>query len=137
MASKTNRIFLSFLTLIFLFLSVSISKAEVRLNTIKLPPGFNIDIYAQRVEGARSLAIGPDGVIFAGSRSQGKIYALIDKNSDHRAKEVITVARGLNSPNGVAYHNGSLYVAEISRVLRFDNIGKQLTNPPEPVIVND
>src|SRR5512145_1989007 len=107
MASKTNRIFLSFLTLIFLPLSVSVSKAEVRLNTIKLPPGFKIDIYAQKVEGARSLAIGPDGVIFVGSRSQGKIYALIDKDSDHQAEDVVTVAKGLNSPNGVAYRNGS------------------------------
>jgi glucose/arabinose dehydrogenase len=50
---------------------------------------------------------------------------------------VVVVARGLNSPNGVAYHNGSLYVAEISRVLRFDDIGKRLMDPPEPVIVND
>jgi glucose/arabinose dehydrogenase len=94
-------------------------------------------MYAQRVEGARSLALGPDGVVFVGSRSQGKVYALIDRNSEHRVDEVVVVAKGLNSPNGVAYHNGSLYVAEISRVLRFDDIGKRLLNPPEPATVND
>jgi glucose/arabinose dehydrogenase len=50
---------------------------------------------------------------------------------------VITIARGLNMPNGVAYRNGSLYVAEVSRVLRYDNIDSRLHNPPRPVVVND
>ena len=123
--------------LLFLSLLISTARAEIRLDTIKLPPGFSIDIYAQKVEGARSLALGPDGVVFVGSRSQGKVYALIDRNSDHRAEEVVVMARGLNSPNGVAYHNGALYVAEISRILRFDDIGKRLLNPPTPVVIND
>ena len=111
--------------------------AELRLDTIKLPSGFSINTYAQKVEGARSLALGPAGIVFVGSRSQGKVYALIDRNLDHRAEEVVVIAGGLNSPNGVAYHNEALYVAEISRILRFDDIGKRLLNPPAPVVVND
>jgi glucose/arabinose dehydrogenase len=134
---RLNRILSGFLTFLFLSLVFSTARAEIRLDTIKLPPGFSIDIYAQKVEGARSLALGPDGVVFVGSRSQGKVYALIDKNSDHQTDEVVVIAKGLNSPNGVAYRNGSLYVAEISRVIRFDDIGKQILNPPAPVVVND
>lgn len=134
---RSNRILPDFLVILFLGLSISTARAEIRLDTVKLPPGFSIDIFAEKVEGARSLALGPDGVVFVGSRSQGKIYALIDRNADRHAEEVVVVARGLNSPNGVAYQNGSLYVAEISRVLRFDDIGKRLLNPPEPVVVNN
>jgi len=116
---------------------ITAAVAEIRLERIKLPPGFTIDTYATNIEGARSLALGPEGIVFVGSRSPGRVYALIDRNRDHKAEETIVIAKGLNSPNGVAYFGGSLYVAEISRVLRFDNIAKQLRNPPRPVIVND
>jgi hypothetical protein len=85
---RTNRfdqILSGILVFLFLNLATSTAIAEIRLETIKLPPGFSIDIYAQKVEGARSLAHGPAGVVFVGSRPEGKVYALIDKNSDHRA----------------------------------------------------
>ncbi|MGW8169892.1 MAG: PQQ-dependent sugar dehydrogenase [Sulfurovaceae bacterium] len=108
-----------------------------RLKTIKLPPGFHIDIYADNIKGARSLAIGQNGTIFVGSRSEGKVYALQDKNGDFRAKRYFVIASGLNNPNGVAFRNNALYVAEINRILRFDAIESRLHNPPSPVVVND
>ena len=104
---------------------------------ITLPPGFNISIYADNVEGARSMTLSPSGVLFVGTRGEGKVYAVLDTNKDYKADEVITIASGLNMPNGVAFHNGSLYVAEISQVLRYDNIEANLYNPPEPVVVKD
>jgi glucose/arabinose dehydrogenase len=109
----------------------------IHLDRIKLPAGFQIDVYADKVPGARSLALGPDGIVFVGTRDRGVVYALIPHSSGDRAEKVMTIARGLNSPNGVAFRKGSLYVAEISRVMRFDNIAERLENPPEPVVVND
>jgi glucose/arabinose dehydrogenase len=125
------------LSALFVLLWATAASAEIRLDTIKLPPGFAIEIFAENVEGARSLALGPEGVVFAGSRSAGKVYALVDRNGDHRADEVFTLARGLDMPNGVAFRDGSLYVAETSRVVRFDGIAGRLSNPPRPVVVND
>jgi glucose/arabinose dehydrogenase len=61
----------------------------------------------------------------------------VDRNGDVQADEVITLARGLNSPNGVAFRDGALYVAEVSRVLRFDDIESRLTSSSQPVVVND
>jgi glucose/arabinose dehydrogenase len=110
---------------------------EINVNRIKLPPGFEIGLYASRVYGARSMVVSPKGILFVGTRKEGNVYAVIDHNNDHRADEVITIARGLNSPNGVAFKNGSLYVAEINRILRYDDIENRLKNPPKPVIVND
>ncbi|MBI4766731.1 MAG: hypothetical protein HY787_19400 [Deltaproteobacteria bacterium] len=112
-------------------------RAEIRLETIKLPKGFLIELYAGKVEGARSLTLGPKGVVFVGSHRPGKVYALLDRNADQRVEEVITLAEGLESPNGVAFRQGSLYVAEISRILRFEDIVNRLHNPPKPVVVND
>jgi glucose/arabinose dehydrogenase/protein-S-isoprenylcysteine O-methyltransferase Ste14 len=106
------------------------------LEKIQLPPGFRIDLYASGVKGARSLALGPAGVLFVGTRDEGKVYAIVDKNGDQKADEIITIAMGLNMPNGVAYRDGALYVAEVSRILRFDNIADRLYNPPKPVIVS-
>jgi glucose/arabinose dehydrogenase len=107
------------------------------LACIKLPPGFSIDYYAENIEGARSMALSPNGTLFVGSRDAGKIYAVLDRNNDSKADDVRVLAEGLDMPNGVAFRNGSLYVAEVSRVLRYDNIEATLENPPIPVVVND
>jgi len=109
--------------------------AEGRLSNITLPAGFRIAYFAQNVDGARELALGPDGTVYVGSKEQGKVYALPDRNRDGRADEVITLARGLNNPNGVAVRQGSLYVAEINRILRYDNIAANLKTPPKPAVV--
>ena len=111
--------------------------AKPHLGRIKLPPGFSIAVYSQAVPGARSLAQSPNGIIYVGTRGQGKVYALVDKNKDGRADQVFTIASGLSSPNGVAWRDGSLYVAEISRILRFDHIDDHLASPPKPVVVTD
>ncbi|MBA9078095.1 glucose/arabinose dehydrogenase [Rufibacter quisquiliarum] len=107
------------------------------LSKISLPDGFEISYFAQKVENARSMVLGPDGTLYVGSRDKGNVYALPDKNKDGRADEVITIATGLKMPNGVALRNGALYVAEISRISRYDNIAANLKNPPKPVVVYD
>lgn len=122
---------------VFLLHSPLASNAETRLKSIRLPPGFEISPYATNVPGARSMALGPDGIFFVGTRREGKVYAVLDRKARNRADEVITVARGLTMPNGVAYRDGSLYVAEIGRILRYDDIARRLRNPGEPVVVYD
>jgi glucose/arabinose dehydrogenase len=109
----------------------------IHLEKIKLPPGFSIALYANHVPNARSMVLSPSGTLFVGTRNGDSVYALPDTNRDHRADEVIRVLKGLNTPNGVAFRNGALYVAEVSRVLRYDNIEAQLLNPPPPVVVNN
>ena len=107
------------------------------LGLIRLPPGFQIRIYADNVPNARSMTLGPNGTLFVGTRTDWKIYAILDRNTDNKADEVVTLAHGLYMPNGVAFREGSLYVAEVNRVLRFDDIEANLKEPPEPVVVND
>ena len=110
---------------------------DPRLTQIELPQGFHIRIYAKGVPGARSLSLSPNGTLFVGTRSNGRVYALRDEDGDHRAERVIILASGLNRPNGVAFKDSDLYVAEISRILRYRNIEAHLDNPPQPEIVND
>lgn len=118
----------------FTALLPSVNASEIE--SIKLPPGFDIDIYARFVPGARSLCLSPNGILFVGSRKEGKVYAIPDNNKDFIADKVITIASNLHSPNGVAFREGALYVAEISRVLKFKNIENNLNSPPEFSVVN-
>ena len=111
--------------------------ADPPLEKLTLPPGFQIELYTGAVENARQMALSPDGTIFVSTRQAGNVYAVRDEDGDQTADRVVTIASGLQMPNGVAFHDGALYVAEISRVLRYDGIETRLDDPPEPVVLND
>jgi glucose/arabinose dehydrogenase len=113
------------------------TQAEPHPEQVKLPPGFSISVYASGVDEARQMALGPNGTLFVGSMNAGNVYAVVDRDKDNRADEVVTIAKGLNMPSGVAFRNGSLYVAEVWRVTRYDDIESKLKSPPPPVVVND
>lgn len=108
----------------------------IPLEKIKLPAGFHITTFAEGLKGPRSLTISPGGTIFVGTMG-GIVYALRDDNKDGKADRVITVASGLNTPNGVAFRDGSLYVGEINRVLRFDKVESKLESAGQPTVVSD
>jgi len=95
--------------------------AAEHLSKLKLPAGFSIALYADKVPGARSMTLGSDGTVFVGTRAQ-TVYAVVDRNKDFKADEVLTLASGLTSPNGVAFRDGALYVAENSRISRYDGV---------------
>jgi len=115
-------------------LALPASAERLPIDRIKLPPGFEISVFADNVPNARSLALGKGQVVFVGTRG-GNVYAV--RYNDNKATQVVTIASGLNSPNGVALRDGALYVAEVSRILRFDDIESRLENPPRPVVVTD
>ncbi len=110
------------------------SVSEMKLDKIKLPPGFSIELWAQGLPNARSMAMGAKGTVFVGTRLLDRVYAVVEIDGKRVVK---TILKGLYRPNGVAFHNGALYVAELSRILRYDNIEDTLDNPPKPVVVFD
>lgn len=114
-----------------------VDAGDLPVESIRLPVGFHIDLYAQDVRNARSMALSPNGTLFVGTRTAGQVYALVDSDGDHKADRKYIIARGLNMPNGVAFRDGALYVAEVHRVLKFDHIEENLEEPPAPTVVND
>ncbi|MCK5356152.1 MAG: PQQ-dependent sugar dehydrogenase, partial [Methyloprofundus sp.] len=123
--------------LAFILASTHLQASNKQLEKLKLPKGFSISLFADNVPNARTLAIGKEGTVFVGSRNNGSVYALQDTDKDGKADQRYIIATGLNLPNGVAYKDGALYVAEIHRIIRFDNIEQQLQKPPKPVVVYD
>lgn len=110
-------------------------QSDLPLDSIQLPPGFAINVFAEEVKNARSLDLSPNGTLFVGTRGEGKVYALRDTDGDYFADEKYTLAEDLKLPNGVAFRDGSLFVVTRSRILRYDNIEENLASPPEPVVV--
>ncbi len=100
--------------------------------TLKLPPGFNIEVYASGIANTRSLRVGDKGTVFVGTRFGNKVTAIVKKDGK---TEIKTVASGLYRPNGLAYHNGTLYIAELSQISKIDNIENVLDNPPKPTVI--
>src|SRR6476620_7759952 len=101
------------------------TSAALPLDKIKLPKGFSISVFAE-VDNARSMAISPGGTIFVGNRNEDKVYAIKDTDGDGKADKKWTIAKGLNMPNGVAFRNGDLYVAEVNRIHKFAGIESKL-----------
>lgn len=138
MHTKSFRRTLSFFTL-------GISSLAIDAGTLSaqpasqwiVPAGFHVEVFADKVDNARSLALGAQGTVFVGSQYSGKVHAVIDTNGDHKADRVVLIASGLDQPNGVAIRNGALYVATKSKLLRFDDIERHLDAPPTPVVVRD
>ena len=126
-------------TFLFSLIATSCATADdshqTVLEQLRLPSGFSISIFAENLPNARTLALGDNGIVFVGTRQQGSVYAVQDSNNDEVADKYYTLATDLYMPNGVAYKNGTLYVAQPHRIIRFDNITQQLEYPPKPKIV--
>jgi glucose/arabinose dehydrogenase len=135
------RLFISGILLIIMFASCESKKQETPVSTdsllmaIKLPAGFTISVFAE-VENARSMALSPAGVVYVGNRNEDKVYAVQDTDGDFVADKKWVLDSGLNMPNGVAFKDGNLYVAEVSRILIYEDIESKLDNPGEPAVSN-
>ena len=107
---------------------------KLPVGQLKLPKGFHIEVYASGIPDARSLRIGDKGTIFVGNRLQDKVWAIYEKDGKRMQKPIVT---GMHRPNGVAFHDGTLYVAELSKIWKLDKIEDNLDSPPKPTLVYD
>ncbi|MGK9230071.1 PQQ-dependent sugar dehydrogenase [Inquilinus limosus] len=108
--------------------------ARLPVTKMKVPDGFKVEVWAAGVANARSMAVGDKGTVFVGTRQLGNVYAITDSGGKRTVK---TIAKGLHRPNGVAFKDGALYVTELSRILRYDDIEQHLDAPPEPKVIYD
>ncbi|MBR1212421.1 PQQ-dependent sugar dehydrogenase [Bradyrhizobium sp. JYMT SZCCT0180] len=99
---------------------------------LKVPAGFNIEVYAAGMANARSLIEGDKGTVFAGTRLIDKVYAVVNKDGKRSVK---VIASGLYRPNGLAFKDGTLYIAELSKISRIDKIEDNLDSAPKPTVI--
>jgi len=85
---------------------------KLPLAKLKVPAGFNIEVYASGMANARSLAMSDKGTVFVGSRLVDKVYAIVNKD-------------------------GTLYIAELSKISKIEKVDDVLDNPPKPTMIYD
>src|SRR4030095_892617 len=107
---------------------------KLQVSGLKLPKGFKVDVYASGIANARSLRLGDKGTVFVSNRQVDKIYALVERDGKREAK---VSASALDRPNGLAFHNGTLYIGEGTKISKLERIEEQLDNPPKPVVIYD
>ena len=120
------------MTAVLVLLSVGVAGAQ----EITVPAGFRIDVFAEKLGGARGLAVDPDGVVLASITAQGRVVALPAPRGGRRATDVVTVVKDLDLPHGLAVRHGHLYVAETGRIVRYRYRAATQT-AVEPTVVVD
>jgi glucose/arabinose dehydrogenase len=105
---------------------------QLPLAKLKVPRGFKIELYAAAIDNARTLRLGDKGTVFVSSRVRDKIHAIVERGGK---REVKVIASGLYRPNGIAFHSGTLYIAELSQISKIDNIEDVLDEPPKPTVI--
>ena len=110
-------------------------KGPLPIQNLNLPVGFKIDVFAEGIDGARSMAMGDEGTLFVGTRNEKTVYAIKDTDGDYRADRIMILDSTLEVPNGIAFRDGALFVAQVDRLLRYPNIEANLEIIPEPQVV--
>lgn len=107
---------------------------DLPIDKLKVPAGFKVEVWAEGLPNARSLALGNKGTVFVGTRQLKEVYAVVDRGGK---REVKTLFKGMDTPNGIAFSRGTLYIAERNRITRYDGIEDRLDNPPEAKVIID
>lgn len=97
--------------LLALLVLIGLDAPEARAITV--PSGFRLEVFAEKLGGARGLAVDPSGVLLVSVPSKGRVVAV-----PNRGRHVLLLA-DLELPHGLAFRRGSLYVAETGRIVRY------------------
>jgi len=93
--------------------------ADIPVGKFKVPAGFKVELWATGIPGGREIAEGDGGKFYVGTRGIGRVYEVTDKGGERTSRVLIDK---LSQPSGVAYKDGTLFVASTDKVLRFDGI---------------
>jgi glucose/arabinose dehydrogenase len=99
---------------------------------LKLPKGFKLEVFISGIADSRSLRVGDKGTVFVSNRQRDKVYAVVERGGKRETK---VIAAGLDRPNGLAFHNGALYIGEGSKISKLDRIEDNIDNPGKPVVI--
>lgn len=111
-----------------------LAQAADAVPEFRLPDGFAVEVLVDGIKNPRAMSLGDDGTLYVSTRRAGNVYAV--RNALSGSPEILTIAAGLKMPNGIAYHDGDLYIATVSELLRWSGIADRLDAPGDPEVVD-
>lgn len=112
-----------------------------QVQRIRVPESAQANVFVAGLGKIRMMALSPEGwaagenILYATEQRPGRVLAFPDRNDDGIADEVVVAASGLLNPNGIAFHDGALWVATEQRVLRYqDNDGDMVPENVETIV---
>tara|TARA_Y200000002_G_scaffold170889_1_gene141037 strand:- start:2183 stop:3286 length:1104 start_codon:yes stop_codon:yes gene_type:complete len=122
-------------------ISIDAVTSSTILNDLSFDDSLRIEVYASDIDSPRQMTQGDDGRLYVGSRQSGKIFALRDTDNNGVSDSKELVAEDLIFATGVSFYNGDLYLSEISKIWKIENIASQLNeNPgtvPKKILITD
>src|SRR5215467_13678840 len=90
----------------------------------KVPPGFQVELFAANLRDPRVLRVAPNGDIFVAESEPGRIRVLRATDGADKPSSNDVFASGLNEPFGIAFYPPGpdpqwVYVANTGSVVRF------------------
>ncbi len=80
--------------------------------TLRVPPVFKVNAFAEDLSRPRWMAIAPNGDVCLTEELSETIIVLRDSNYDGEAEIRSVYLSGLDLPHGLAFHGGYLYIGE-------------------------
>jgi glucose/arabinose dehydrogenase len=104
---------------------------------ISVPPGFEVNKFAEGLDGPRFMSFGPDGTLYVAERGQGRIVTLIDQDRDGRADDQRVFASDLDRPHSLTHYKNAWYVGVPNGVIRLVDNDDDGTADSQETIVDD
>jgi glucose/arabinose dehydrogenase len=94
--------------------------SEELMRQIRLPEGFQLNVFAHGLENPRTIAVAPNGDVYVAEREAGQVRLLRDTDGDGQADLSRVVAKGLGEKqegvHGLAVHQGRLYMVTVNEL---------------------
>ncbi|UYZ64773.1 PQQ-dependent sugar dehydrogenase [Hymenobacter weizhouensis] len=97
----------------------SVEATDARVAGLKVPAGFTVSKFAEKVGKPRMLVVAPNGDVYFSDRDQGTVTLLRDTNRDGRADQTVEVARRPDL-HGLALQGNRLYLTSIRELYAAD-----------------
>lgn len=105
---------------------LSTPEDQLPVDMLEVPEGFSVEVFAAGVDNARSMRVADDGTVFVGNWEGNDVWVIPAEGGEPRK-----IYEDLDWPNGIALHDGDLYIAEHARITVAENIMDNLDQPPE------
>jgi glucose/arabinose dehydrogenase len=106
-------------------------------SSIKVPPGFAVNLFADGLNGPRFLHFGPDDALYVADRRNNRIVALSDVDRDGVAEQTRVFADNLKGPHSLVYHRGAWYVGVPGGVVRLEDLDHDGVADRRNVVIDD